>query len=193
MKSCIRPLALVSTSLLLINWGSGDTNVDGRAKPTINFYGTIQDNTAAIFTAENITIGGQFRQISVHPLPQLDIKNADYDPTINTALLDFAEIATIQVPNPHTTYTFKGRNYIMIQVVSNDQAETTNNYIIELTKKVFCDQMNGAGPLERELKFIAVEKISFEGYKDQAPVAAPAPKKYKALMVPSQPRATKSA
>lgn len=188
MKSCIRPLALVSTTLLLINWGSSDSNVDSRAKPTINFYGTIQDNTATTFPAKNITIAGQYRQIAVHPLPQVDIKNTDYDPNINTALLDFSEIASIRVPNPHTTYVFKGRNYIMIEVISNDEAMTKNNYIIELTKKVYCDQTNGAGPLERELTFTAVETITFEGHGDQKSTPTPAAQPRKALMVPAQPQ-----
>jgi hypothetical protein len=195
MNRYIRPLSVVSASFLLINWGASDTSVENRAKPAINFYGTIKDNTASDFKAENITLGGQFRQIAVYPLPTPTTKSATYDPTINTVFLDFAEIARIEVPNPYTTHTFNNREYITIRVTSRDAEKTVHNYTIELTKKIFCEQINGAGALERELKLTAVETIIFEGHKDQPAVttAVDGSKKYKALMVPCTPKTTKSA
>ncbi len=187
MKAILRPFALVLTSILLINWGSQDSTSSSNLKPAINFYGTIKDNTGATFNAENITIAGQYRQISVHPLPQLDQKNSNYDPNVNTARLDFSEIASIVVPNPHLTYTFKNRDYIMIEVISKDDKKERNSYIIEMNKKLFCDQLNGAGPLEREINFVAVESISFDGYKtqEQKSDAQTIQKKPKALMKPA--------
>lgn len=168
MKAFVRPLLVVNSVVLLINWSGQDSSMQGTPKPAINFYGTVQDNTKTEpFPAQNITIGGQYRQIPVHPLPQTDVKNPSYDPNINTVRLDFAEISKISVPNPHTKYTFKNREYIMIEVESNDTQATKNVYILELTKKLYCDQVNPAGPIERELSFEAVEMISFEGHRTQ--------------------------
>lgn len=168
MKAFVRPLLVANTVLLLINWSGQDTSMQGTPKPAINFYGNIQDNTKTEpFPAQNITIAGQYRQIPVHPLPQSDVKNPSYDPNINTVRLDFSEIRRISVPNPHTKYTFKNREYIMIEVESNDDQMTKNIYILELTKKLYCDQINPAGPIERELSFEAVETITFEGHRTQ--------------------------
>ncbi len=168
MKAFIRPLLVANTALLLINWGNQDNSMQGTPKPAINFYGTVQDNTKTEpFAAQNITIAGQYRQIPVHPLPQTDVKNPHYDPNINTVRLDFSEISKITVPNPHSKYTFKNREYIAIRVESNDNQMTTNDYIIELNKKVYCDQTNAAGPIERELSFEAIETITFNGHRTQ--------------------------
>lgn len=147
---------------------SGGEVTGGGVKPIVNFKGTITDNTDKKFGVEHISISGLYKQIPVYAVP-LNLKNSDYNPTINTVRLDLAEINKITVPNPETLLTFKNRTYIIIDVYSNNAPNTKNNYLIENSKKVLCDEVNQAGPIERELQFSAIKEITINGYEKPEP------------------------
>lgn len=170
-----RGLTLIASLLILGGWGTKEDDVTsvagGGKKPSVNFYGTIIDNTETAVSAQYITIGGKYKQFECYPIPK-DLGKKDYNPADNIARLDLAEIAQINIPDPEKTYLFSGRSYLEIQVVSNDQ-QTVNTYMIESGKKIYFDEINESGPIERELVLSAVKQITIEGYTAAQPEKQP--------------------
>jgi hypothetical protein len=166
----IKRITLISVAFLLcVNFSMDQKNESvsgGAAKPSVDFHGTIRDNTGSKFEAANITLSGLYKQIPVYQIPK-KIQNQEYNPTINTVRLDLAEIHKIAVPHPTDIHTFNNRKYIEIEVYSKDAPTKAYNYLIENRKKVLCDQVNNAGPIERELQFAAIQEIIFEGFARQ--------------------------
>lgn len=161
MHKKIRPLIAVIGFLLLTNFGAQDESVTGRIKPTINFYGTLTDTSENSYDVENITIAGMYKQVPFYTKP----KSKEIDPTINITKIDFAEIAELKVINPEQVLIFNNRNYIEVQIISKDTQRTASSYIIETSKRIICDQINTAGPIEKDLSFKALNTIVFKGHK----------------------------
>ena len=173
----IDKIALAATAFLLcVNWSMDQDNASmsgGVVKPAVNFKGSVQDNTGRKFEADHITISGLYKQVPVYPKPK-NMKDDEYNPTINTVRLDLAEVSKISVPNPNDIHLFNNRKYVEIEVYSKDAPQSKNSYLIENSKKVLCDQVNQAGPIERELAFTAIQEIVITHYekpqpKDKAP------------------------
>lgn len=158
-------LALL-TFLLCANFGAQDESVAGREKPRINFYGTLTDTTGESYNVENISISGMCKQIPVYQKPA----SKDVDPTINITRIDFSELHSISVPNPNAILNYNNRQYIEILITSKDHSKTSKTYIIERSKRLICDQINTAGPIEKDLSFQAVDTVVFEGYRTPEPI-----------------------
>ncbi len=150
---------------------SGGEVTGGGVKPIVNFKGQITDNTEKTFQVENISISGLYKQIPVYAVPS-NLKDSEYNPTVNTIRLDLAEIKKITVLNPETLLTFKNRTYIVIDVYSNNAPDTKNSYLMENSKKVLCAEVNPAGPIERELQFSAIREIVIDSYEKPEPKEA---------------------
>ncbi len=158
-------ITLAGCSLVLLaNFSSQDSTTAGGSKPRVNIYGSVTDTSEKTFKAENITLERMYKQIPVY---QLVPKNAteQYDPTVNITRLDLSEIRKITFdPNQHPQ-KYNNRDYHVMTVYSRDTNATTNDYLIESDKKLICDEVNNAGPIEKEIKFKAVKEIMIEGYK----------------------------
>ncbi len=151
-------------AFLSINFSSQDTSVDGSdKKPSINFYGTLTDTTGQKYQVEDITISGMYKQIPVYQKP----KDKQTDPHVHITRLDFVEMHMLRIPNPQDILTFNNRQYIEIEVTSRDATRTKQNYIIERSKRIICDQINSAGRIEKDLAFEAIDSLVFEGHKGQ--------------------------
>lgn len=92
-----------------------------------------------------------------------------YDPSDNITRLDLSEISTITVSPNQKTQKFGNREYIVIEVISKDIEKSKNAYMIEADKRLFFDQINSAGPIEKEIKLRSIVEITIEGYKQQEP------------------------
>lgn len=167
----VNRIALATTAFLLcINWGMDEGNQSvsgGGIKPAFNFTGTVQDNTGRTFKATHITISGLYKQVPVYAVPK-DMKDDNYNPTINTIRLDLSEVGRIVVPHPDDVHLFDNRKYIEIEVHSQTETGKTSvasHYLIEKSKKVLCEQVNAAGPIERELSFAAIQHINIDPIK----------------------------
>lgn len=156
---------VVITFLLCANFGTDDTSVAGREKPRINFYGKLTDTSSKTYNVENITISGMYKQIPFYQKPA----QKETDPHINITRLDFSEIHSIRVPQPNMILVFNNHQYIEVEITSKDPQKTKDTYIIEKSKRVICDQVNNAGPIEKELSFQAVDILIFEGHKPATP------------------------
>ena len=205
MKTTVRLLSYAAFALFLLpHFSSQDSTVSGGAKPAVNFHGKVTDLRES-FKAENITVDRLYKAIPAYQQPPLEEKQtavkseeekektisakADeksvvarpYDPADNITRLDLSEINKITIDPHQSPRRFGSRDYIVIDVYSNDKEKTKNSYMIEADKRLFFDQVNPAGPIEKEIKLRAVHSIEVEGYKQQ-----PAPTKEKKDSKPVQ-------
>lgn len=177
MKRLQKPALAVTAFLLCVNWsmdqGNGSVS-GGGTQPAVNFIGTITDNTGKTFNASYINISGLYKQIPVYAKP-INMQDGDYNPTINIIRLDLAELAKIEMPDPDRIYIFKDKKYSLINAYLKNNPERKHEYLIENSKHVFCNQVNGSDPIERELEFSAVRVIIIEGYvkKETEPTSQP--------------------
>lgn len=161
MRIFLQVTGIIATSLLLVHFGSNDDSIAGKDKPKINFYGKLTDSSGKTYSVENITISGMYKQIPLYQKPA----DKNTDPTNNITRIDFAEVYSIRVPFPDTVLTYNSRQYIELEVTSADLKRTKDTYIIEASKRLVCDQVNTAGPIEKDLSFKAVDTLIFEGHK----------------------------
>jgi hypothetical protein len=97
------------------------------------------------------------------------IINRNYDPSDNITRLDLSEISKITISPNQKIQKFGNREYILIEVTSKDTNQSKNSYIIEADKRLFFDQINSAGPIEKEIKLRSIIEIEIDGYKQQEP------------------------
>lgn len=140
--------------IFFAQFSSQHSSTSASEKPAINVSGTLVDSSDQTYAVENITISGRYTDIPVYQKP----KAADVNPDINTTRLDLREIYEIRLVSAEIL-KFNNRDYIEIEVVSNDARKTKNNYIIDRIKRVQCDEINEAGPIEKELSFLAVKSL----------------------------------
>lgn len=157
-------LFIITMSVLLLcaQFTSQKTSTDGREKPSLNVYGILTDTTNHTCNIENITIAGRFNDIAVYQKPL----SPDVNPDINTTKINLCDISEIIV-GPAKVEQFNKRDYIEITIISNDKRKTKNVYIIEKLKKLFCDEVNEAGPIEKELSLLAIKRLQINGCKKQ--------------------------
>lgn len=158
--------AICVVSFTLLANFSSETSVDGRQKNKINFCGTLTDIQGNTIDVDNISISGSYERIPVYQKPS----NPDTKPDINTTRIDLKEIAELKLPSTEPVISkFKNREYIDIVVVYNDPQRTEKNYIIDLNRKILCDETNEAGPIEKEISFQALGKLALNGYSYRDP------------------------
>lgn len=178
---------LAVSALLLCAQFSMDQNeqsVSGGGKePAVNFTGTIIDNTGKPFNACHITISGLYKQIPMYSKPN-NMSDNDYNPTTNTVRVDLAEVSCINVPQPDRIFMFKDRKYALLDVYMKNNPNKKYEYLVESSKRVFCKQVNGPDPIERELAFSAIHNITITGYAKKPTKQESAHKQYK--QVPAQ-------
>lgn len=164
MNSKFFSLSIAISALVCCAHFSQNSSVDGQEKPKINFYGELYDQTGRQYNVENITISGMYRQIPFYKKP----RKTSMSPETNTTRIDLKETMEIVVPTRDESAivsTFKNREYITLEIILNDPQQTRNDYIIEKSRKLYCDEVTDAGPIEKELSFEAVHKIIIRGYK----------------------------
>jgi len=190
MKLYVRLFLSLSALVILPHFSSQNSKTGG--KPDVNFYGKVTDSRET-FKAENITIEREIRGIPVYQQPPAEEKElkkdeastpaqkttdhdkkttsqATFDPHDNVTRLDLSEIYKITVSPHQMPRRIGNRDYITLNVYSKDADHTQNTYMIEADKKLFFDQVNAAGPIEKEIKMKAVDSIELEGYKQNSPV-----------------------
>jgi len=136
-------------------------------KPRINFVGILSTPDGKETAVENCTIAGLYKQIPVYAKP----RDGETDPSIDTTFIDFDEIAEIKTPfkegEVRTSYTFKKRLYNEIIIITNNAAKTANHYLLEATRKLRCDEIDGNKRKERELSFLALKSLKITTFHEQ--------------------------
>lgn len=126
-------------------------------KPAINVSGILHDSSDQSYSVENITISGRYNDIPVYQKPKI----ATVNPDVNTTRIDLREVSEIRLASQEIL-KFNNRDYIEIEIFSKDARRTKNTYIIDRNKRLQCDEINEAGPIEKELSFLAVKSLEIK-------------------------------
>ncbi len=157
-KWIVKAGLIIITGILCIQFSSQNRSTEGKEKPTTNVYGILTDSENQSISVQNITIAGRFNDIAVYKKPT----DPNTNPDINKTVVDLCAVSEIRVPAPKIV-EFNKRKYIEITLISNNANPTQNEYIIEYSKKLFCDY----GSLEKELNFTALKRVQIQGCKKQ--------------------------
>ena len=160
----IARMGLATFSLLVLaNFSSQDSSGPTGSKPTVNIYGSITDTSDKTFEAENITLERMYKHIPVYQVVPKDATEK-YDPTVNITRLDLSEIAKITFDPHQRAQKYNNREYHVMNVYLKGTT-TVHEYLIESDKKLICDEVNSAAPIEKEIKCKALKEISIKGFK----------------------------
>ncbi len=190
MRKIIFLFLNVAILLVLVNWGAPETTVAGGNKHVINFHGTLYTwaQPEQPIKIDNISLDNLFRQIPLYTKPSIKNKKIIKKEGNNYIILknprknfteiqiDLSETNEIIVPQPEKKWTYKPEEnktseygnivFVEIILVSNDK-KTQSHYLIENNKKLYCDKINKAGPIEMEVPIIALKKLVIEGFTDR--------------------------
>lgn len=190
-----RTLAVIA--LALCAQYSSQDSTSGANKPKVNFYGVLTDMSNKEYNLENITISGMYEGITVYTKPSYADLSPQHQVKINLA--NIHEIRTVLVPSTRTTpasapftpaiVTFNKREYVEIEVISNDSVKTKSNYIIEKTKNIYGDE----GPKGHIDSITDVKSLKINGHKDRDTTPTAQPKQENKPVTPTKTKDFKSA
>ncbi len=176
MKTVFTYLPILTLIMLFI---SIDATVGGngsRSAKKMNFYGTLTTHAGNTFSIDHITIEGRNTKIKVYEKPAATDKtnheiHLSYNPETESVVsnVEFSEIKTISVPRPKQRWIFQkgSRNrkhkFLEIEIVSN--SGTTRNYLTKKSTSIRCNEIDDAGPIEKEVPMAAIKTLTIEGYE----------------------------
>lgn len=175
MKRHYMSLVAVLAVSVLANW-SGQENTSNTKKNRVNFYGTLETHAGNIFNVDNISIAHAYKQVKVYEVPAQYEKNQPrvmlkHNPKEGiVTMIDLKESTAIEAESG-LLFLYKKKKgsreveFVKITITSKDKARTKNSYLIETTRKLICDEINEAGPIEKEVPFNAIKKLTLEGWK----------------------------
>jgi len=177
MKKMVISTVITSAAIcLLVNWTTQETTIAGNKKQRVNFFGMLETQEGNKYKVENVSIGMIYKQIPLYESPSDASKDhvLKRNPKGAISKIDLSETAKIEVPYPDVIWTYKKKGshqtkYIEIVVISKDQANTKCNYLVDLNRKVYCDKVNQAGPIEFEIEFQSLKCLTIEGYRYREP------------------------
>ena len=161
-------VVILSLAIMVLgaNYSSQESK-ESWPKPKINFYGILKDITVAEkYKVENVTISRMYSRIPVYAVP----KDPNANPSDHTTYIDLDEEYQIKQSLPHdsSVIRFKNRDYVKIEVISKGTKKHTRHYLVEKSRKIYCEEMSEAGPKEKELNFKALDTLTILGYKKHA-------------------------
>lgn len=158
MNTSIKKILSYCILIACINWASQQSE---KERPPVNFEGELLDAANETFTVENITIGGLYKKIPFYK----EHEQSSINPESNTTFLDLAEIAEISPTNPDSPkksiISHNKQKYIKIDVKLHDPSQKKpDTYVVETTRRIFCDVRKSTGNIEKRLLFEAVKKLT---------------------------------
>ena len=180
-------IVLFFSIIVLANWGTSESNREHRAKPAVNFSGQIIIRKGKEpIQAENITINKNYRDIKVYDAPSQEGIKKEFLPDdstkqykalekhpkdiLATTKLDLSELYSIHIKNNTDDWIYKrskqerGKRNIFVEIIATykDNERTQKHYLIEEETKVYCDEENEAGAIEKVIPIKAINVITFE-------------------------------
>lgn len=154
---------LLSIVIIFLCSGFGQSSKDeAPQKHHLNYYGEITDLKGKSFEVDNISISGKLRSIKMYEKPV----DASRDPAENITAFDLEQIYAIEPAlksKCDAPSHYKNKQYTEIIVTLNSPDKTQHHYLIDASQKIKCDEITGAGPLEKELTFNAIKKLTITG------------------------------
>lgn len=182
-NSSLFTIMILTITCCLINWGSQEENVDGRRKQSVNFYGTLTTHQDKTINVENLSVARLYKQIPVYemqtPVSAKTTANKSSNILSNDpkngiiTYLDLSETSEISAPQPDIIWThqkdgnIRKAEYIEIVITSRDASHTKTSYLIDTRRKLICDRVNAAGPIEMEVPLESIKKLIITGYKQR--------------------------
>jgi hypothetical protein len=185
MKQYIQLTVILCSLLILANWSTQDTSIDGN-KPALNFRATIITQNNSTLHVENLLIGGLYEKIQVYDSSITEqmsraTPRLDQDPSegIGTSI-SLANIYQILVPEPTVTWyyektkatdsqgnprSYDRMEYIEIVVISNNEQKTSHRYLIDARKKIKCNEVNEKNA--KQIPFHAITQLTITEYSPQ--------------------------
>ncbi len=153
---------LLSVVIVFLCAGFGQSSKDDAPqKHHLNYQGEITDLKGKTYKVDNISISGKLRSIKMYEKPV----DASHDPAENITAFDLEQIYSIEpaTKSKCDNSNYKNRSYSEIIVTLNSPNKTQHHYLIESSQKIKCDEVTTAGPLEKELTFNAIKKLTITG------------------------------
>jgi hypothetical protein len=161
VRSFMKRIPSIFIMLACINWAQQESNTS-KEKPQVNFKGTLVDSSGNIFSVENITISGLYKNIPLYALPTEPTSK----PEGNTTLVDLSDIEEISSPYGAHKETFNNRPYYKINVKLKNG--TPDDYLVEASRKIICDRNLNGGAVEKLLTFDALRKLTLGNAEPRA-------------------------
>ena len=167
----------------LINWRGPEPTVDGNLKHKVNFYGKLTTHQGAKYDVDNISFDRQYKQITMYDKPSEHPKPVNQEILLNVnpsknyiaTKIDLSETSEIQVPNPYTIWIYqkkkKKRKLKFIEVIVVSKSNTKHHYLLERKTKVYCDEIDTAGPVEKIVPLPAIKSLKIDGYSFRDSIA----------------------
>jgi hypothetical protein len=177
---------LIISALLHINptycWGSSKSNIAGDNKQDVNFYGKLITQQGQEYNVNNISIESKYKQIVMYDKPikhadpvmnndsKLSEIKLDVNPTtdLSDAQIDLSEVSEINVPSPNVIWTYQKKErqqkleFTEVNVIT--KSNTKRSYLLERKTRIYCDEIDPAGPQEKRTPLAALDKLIIEGY-----------------------------
>lgn len=161
MKNITMKINYFLLAFVCINWGQQESNT-GKEKPQVNFKGTLTDTSGQTYSVENITISGLYKNIPFYAIP-LDEKA---NPESNATLVDLNEVEELKsVPYETQKLQFNNRSYNKVTVALKNKSE--NTYVVEASRRIFCDIPINGGSIEKRLSFEALKKLVITSHEQR--------------------------
>lgn len=153
---------LLYVVIIILCGGFGQSKDDVPQKHHLNYQGEITDLKDKKYKVDNISISGKLRTIKMYEKPI----DPTRDPLENITAFDLQQIYSLE-PAPKgkcdTGYHYKSKQYTEVVVTLLDAAKTQKHYLIDASQRIKCDELTDAGPLEKELTFNAIKKLTITG------------------------------
>lgn len=150
---------------------SSNQSVRGEEAPPINYTGVLISNDGIQNTYENLTISGLIKDIPVYNIPN----TPDGKPTLNTTyvrLNEIERIRTISSDPRENIRKFDNRDYVEIIITFKTgptAALTEQHFLIESTRRIFCDVITATGiVLKKEIAIEAISSLTIESFRAHA-------------------------
>ncbi len=154
---------LLGIMILIIGTGFGQSSKDDAPqKHYLNYHGEVADLKGKSYKVDNISIAGKLRGIKMYEKPV----DASRDPAENITAFDLEQIYSIEpaaTSKCDTPSHYKHKQYTEIIVTLNSPERPQHHYLIESLQKIKCDEVTSAGPLEKELTFSAIKRLTIQG------------------------------
>lgn len=160
-------------------WGSSKSNVAGDNKQDVNFSGKLTTQQGQEYVVNNISIESKYRQIIMYDTPvkhadvvmnaetkQSEIK-LDVNPSdLSDVQIDLSEVNKIRIPHPNTVWVYqkkeRSQRLEFIEVLVTTSKE--RSYLMERRTKIYCDEIDAAGPQEKRVPLAALDTLTIDGY-----------------------------
>lgn len=182
MKRIVLSTIIILSAITFINWRTPETTVEGNQKHKVNFSGKLITHQGEEYVVDNISIEGKYKQITTYDKPVKHAKavyNAeskrreiqlDFNPKtdLTATKIDLSEIKELQVPEPNTIWIYqkkkKHRKIKFTEVTIISKSNTKRSYLLERKTKIYCDEIDEAGPFEKVVPLPAIDRLIIEGY-----------------------------